>query len=371
DLLRSKEFSDVIIDVGEDGDHKKFYVHSLVLKTRSTYFRTALSDDWVKKQGNMIIYNKPNVTPKLFEIILDDDLKLDDLDIPEIIRLLLVSDELFLNELMNFIVDYMLSKRIESLKQYVNNIFEIENGHLAFKRLKKFYTNIIDWEPEVVKPFQAVLTTELFDKILEYHLVEASREFSTLVKPIRKSVESLMINRKHVELISCWIDKKENLSEYNTSNFPYKLKLLLNGNDKFSAEKFHRLCDGKGPTITLLRLKATNEIIGGYNPFEWKSPSAHMYEYTKDSFLFCINEENIQNSIVSRVQYGKYAIGQNKKLGPIFGKEGDDLALDSIYDDGPVMCKCIQSCYEKPIRKYKYDDEVAEYEIFQVIKRFN
>ncbi|CAJ0767214.1 844_t:CDS:1, partial [Entrophospora sp. SA101] len=79
-----------------------------------------------------------------------DDLKLDDLDIPEIIRLLLVSDELFLNELMNFIVDYMLSKRIESLKQYVNNIFEIENGHLAFKRLKKFYTNIIDWEPEVV-----------------------------------------------------------------------------------------------------------------------------------------------------------------------------------------------------------------------------
>ncbi len=215
------------------------------------------------------------------------------------------------------------------------------------------------------------MTTELFDKILEYYLVEARREFSTLVKPIRKSVESFMIDRKHVELFSCWIDKKENFSEYNSSNFPYKLKLLLNGNDKFSAEKFHKLCDGKGPTITLLRLKATNEIIGGYNPFEWKSPSTHMYEYTKDSFLFCINEENIHNSVISRVHFVKYAIGQNKKLGPIFGKEGDDLALDSIYDDGPVVCKCIQSCYEKPIRKYKYDDEVVEYEIFLVIKRFN
>ena len=61
---------DVIIKIGEGSDYKEFEAHSFVLLTRSIYFRTALSKEWVKKQGNKITFRKPNISPKIFKIIL-------------------------------------------------------------------------------------------------------------------------------------------------------------------------------------------------------------------------------------------------------------------------------------------------------------
>ena len=69
-LLDSDAYSDVIIQVGQELDYQEFRVHSLVLRTRSPYFNVALSSGWIRKQGNMIIFSKPNISPKVFEIIL-------------------------------------------------------------------------------------------------------------------------------------------------------------------------------------------------------------------------------------------------------------------------------------------------------------
>ncbi|CAG8781599.1 2213_t:CDS:2, partial [Racocetra fulgida] len=46
----------------------------------------------------------------------------------------------------------------------------------------------------------------------------------------------------------------------------YQFKLLIRGsNDGFKASEFHEKCDDKGPTLIVLRVKDTNEILGGYN----------------------------------------------------------------------------------------------------------
>ena len=68
--LDNADFCDVIIRVGEGKDIKEFKTHSFVLRTRSPYFRAALSDIWVKKQDNQIIFEKPNIHPEVFELIL-------------------------------------------------------------------------------------------------------------------------------------------------------------------------------------------------------------------------------------------------------------------------------------------------------------
>ena len=68
-LLESGEEYDVIIYAGENEDVEEIHAHSLILRTRSQYFRTAFSKDTEKKGGNYI-FKMPNVSPQTFKIIL-------------------------------------------------------------------------------------------------------------------------------------------------------------------------------------------------------------------------------------------------------------------------------------------------------------
>ncbi len=61
---------DVIIQIGENQNTKEFRAHSVILRARSPYFKSALSANWIKKKDNMITFSKPNVTPNIFDMIL-------------------------------------------------------------------------------------------------------------------------------------------------------------------------------------------------------------------------------------------------------------------------------------------------------------
>ena len=62
---------DVKIRVGAGQDVKIFRAHSNILKARSTYFKTALSANWIKKSDcGIILFEKENISPKVFEVFL-------------------------------------------------------------------------------------------------------------------------------------------------------------------------------------------------------------------------------------------------------------------------------------------------------------
>ena len=69
--LENGDDYDVIIKAGEDPDDKEFRAHSFVLRARSSYFKKALSSDWEKRDddGNYI-FDKPNISPEVFQLIL-------------------------------------------------------------------------------------------------------------------------------------------------------------------------------------------------------------------------------------------------------------------------------------------------------------
>ena len=69
-LFESSTTCDVSIMVGEAPNIETFKAHSVILTSRSPYFATALSSNWVKKEDDIIILTKPNITPKVFEILL-------------------------------------------------------------------------------------------------------------------------------------------------------------------------------------------------------------------------------------------------------------------------------------------------------------
>ncbi len=69
--LRESKFYDVEIMVGINDDIKTFKAHSIILEARSSYFKVAFSNNWVERSDNgIILFEKPNISPKIFELLL-------------------------------------------------------------------------------------------------------------------------------------------------------------------------------------------------------------------------------------------------------------------------------------------------------------
>jgi len=69
-ILNDADDYNVIIQVGENQNTKEFRAHSVILRARSPYFKSALSTNWITKKDNMIMFSKPNVIPSVFDMIL-------------------------------------------------------------------------------------------------------------------------------------------------------------------------------------------------------------------------------------------------------------------------------------------------------------
>ena len=69
-ILNDADDFNVTIQIGENENTKEFRAHSVILRARSPYFKSALSANWVTKENDMIMFNKPNITPTVFDMIL-------------------------------------------------------------------------------------------------------------------------------------------------------------------------------------------------------------------------------------------------------------------------------------------------------------
>jgi hypothetical protein len=236
----------------------------------------------------------------------------------------------------------------------------------------KFYNLTTDEFTNKVLPYKKILPKELYKDLLKHYLnlnnnqmIKKSepcltREIKVVEENDSNYVDSKIITSQHVELILKWI----NMNNSNTiiasifSKFIYKdtkrkMKLLLRGSrDGFTSEKFHEICDNQSHTIIIIKVKDSNEILGGYNPIAWK---AYGYTCTEDSFIFSFkNNYDVEDHILSRVVDKECAIINGD---PSFGFY--DLHL---FDE----CYCRRMSYEKPIRETKDLFSYDEYEVFQI-----
>jgi hypothetical protein len=113
------------------------------------------------------------------------------------------------------------------------------------------------------------------------------------------------------------------------SNFPpqfeefsvQRFALLWRGSrNGFNAKEFHRRCDSRANTLTLI-LDTNGNIFGGFTPVKWDSTGSSKCDDSQRSFLFTVKN---QHSIAAR----KFALKSDKKqsaiycissYGPIFG----------------------------------------------------
>src|SRR6266536_2781111 len=160
-----------------------------------------------------------------------------------------------------------------------------------------------------VRPYKKLLKRKLYENLLNSHLDPISEPIDNISLPrnikIERIIDSKIVNLDIVSTISRWIDKtviiNNKFTHIRELYLPYKFELLLRGSrDGLTSKTFHELCDGKPNTITFIKVKGTEEILGGYNPLKWESSGG--WFKTKDSFIFSFKNKNIKDAVISNVK---------------------------------------------------------------------
>ncbi|RHZ77485.1 hypothetical protein Glove_177g139 [Diversispora epigaea] len=238
-----------------------------------------------------------------------------------------------------------------------------------------------------IEPYRKILDKQLW-KDINQHLLIPERPVKSIILPPRSVLVtelppraekprepfSTIISDEHAAEISTWIDRRE--TAYNLTNIPYKFELILRGTrDGFSPQTFWNICHGHVCTVVLVKVKGTDEIVGGYNPLTWDKNTDGKWMETKDSFIFSLKNGNIQNSILSRVKITKYAVKNRTKNDQITGGScfGDfqmcsyksDFTLDDVS-----YCRSNGIYYEKPIRSSSLPYfSIINYEVFKIVRK--
>lgn len=103
--------------------------------------------------------------------------------------------------------------------------------------------------------------------------------------------------------------------------------------DGFASSDFHRRCDKKGPTLTLIR-STGGYLFGGYTSVSWESSEEFRWISDPDAFLFMLTNPYKTPPTKYRVNGdGKNAIGCKSTMGPTFGK-WDLCVYSNSHDNG-------------------------------------
>ena len=249
-----------------------------------------------------------------------------------------------------------LEKKIEEQNQTIElqgkKINEMEETilYLISKTTLKFFP------PYIMKKFREKNINYLKEMSKkEIHFEE--EEEKLIIDDVKKKIDSLnpevyvdrnlkteetMMNDYFAKLLNYWI------APYDTTAFTLIYKASECGDDSSS---FHKYCDGKYETVTLIKGK-NNNFFGAY--------------VTKDnrnrSFLF-----SLTNNKQFPIKKNEEDLFYNKKVGPSFGSEGSDLTISS-------GCLKNKDSFCEP-KSYKFDRfdligtkeknfEVEDYEVY-------
>jgi hypothetical protein len=222
-----------------------------------------------------------------------------------------------------------------------------------------------------VYPYKRIIPEDLHENLIRCFLdngYKPSKKLEQQTKKIGlKNINSKIITIQQAELISKWIDRLEITDELKNS---YEFKLILRGSrDGFTPGKFHEICDNKSHTVTIIKVKDSDEILGGYNPIGWEGSFIGKKGSTKDSFIFSFEQKDIENFTLSRVIDEKYAIYNGSEYGPSFGHSDLILAYVAMFFENYFThCYCKKYSYEKSIRETENYFTLEEYEVFQITK---
>ncbi|EXX78989.1 hypothetical protein RirG_009910 [Rhizophagus irregularis DAOM 197198w] len=231
-----------------------------------------------------------------------------------------------------------------------------------------------------VRPYRKLLDKQLYEELLNSYLEPGSVSRYNVLRPRKiknneikiddsQIIDSKIVDANIISTVSKWVNKVViNDNNYEELYLPYKFELLLRGSrDEFTPKKFHELCDGKANTVTFIKVKENEEILGGYNPLKWETTGR--WGKTNDSFIFSFKNKNINDAILSNVRYASYALDYSTSCGPKFGSDLNIFTISNNPSAAFDTTYCNKVRYERSIRDSIANFSIEDYEVFQIIRR--
>jgi len=225
------------------------------------------------------------------------------------------------NQLFAFIKDIKTdfleaSRRKEEVARDINILKVLENLSDQLQKQASLLPTLID--PTDAASFDAdsllkEKTTKMFEEAfeLEDEIFDLSLSFGQSLpnsRIVKKAQEAALLKR--------WVDPKKNIS----------FKLLYSGHkDGWMAADFHKKCDGKVNTLTII-LSNQGKVFGGFLDKAWNQ--SENYIITEKSWLFSLTSKEKYKLKSANSQYAGYG---SASYGPTFGGGNNDLYLSGDF----------------------------------------
>ena len=307
-------------------------------------------------------------------------------DITEIEKTMLISilerGDLELNEID--VWDYIVQWGIRQNQTLDKNISAWTKDD--FKELKKILQDIIplirfknissnDFYDKI-NPYKKIIDKEIYNELFQYYINYDNWQPRLLLRKGPRT-KGKLLNSQTKSLVSSWIEKRE-----DDNNISYYFKLIYRGTqDGFSRTMFERKCYNIKQTIVIMKTKETDELIGGYNPVCWnikeKPLNGYYWIKTGQSFIFKIDEDQLNDSTLSRVKTPKMAICHNYQTidlvcdGIKFHEKTinfSDLQL-LISTDNEPYCYYSYCSYENNLNFRGIVHLLEECEVYKLVKK--
>jgi hypothetical protein len=180
---------------------------------------------------------------------------------------------------------------------------------------------ILNLSSNDIKNMNGYSTKFVGDKLILSNFLEASGiQTDPNLAFSKENLEKINQNIKDQTTMPSYI-KIANIFMFNklkSSRLLYKA--TTNG---WTAQNFHKICDNRGPTITMATLK-DDRFIGAFSPISWGTVN-NQYINNPEAFLFDNDAKYTTNN--SLFGPNQVAIYQSELIGPTFGGGHDFLTL--------------------------------------------
>ncbi|CAB4405555.1 unnamed protein product [Rhizophagus irregularis] len=288
----------------------------------------------------------PSIFRILIKYIYSGTIILDEHQGNDLFEILAAADQFLLYELLEYLQDYIIQNRTDWIKR--NLMSPADYCHK-------------------VRPYKQLFPKNLQEDLLCYYLANDQPKSANIlpprVSPIK--IDSTIIGPQHTALIARWLDNEPTIRH----GIQYNFTLLFRASrDGYSINALKQQCACKGPTILVLKLRDSGQLIGGYNPIGWKSVKFGRGRGTKESFIFTLGDgTSPYDARISRIAYDNCdtEIDDLIWIGPKFGK-GPDLWVRMNADQSGEARK---GTYESSILETEGRFRWIECEIFSLMKK--
>ena len=200
---------------------------------------------------------------------------------------------------INLIIEYSKEKKIELL---------IPKKDISHDKQLNIITELIN-----IKKENKEIKKRLSDLEYKVDLLYKEKEKNNDLKGFEKTI---IKNQEEANKILKWI----------CPNNERKVKLLYKATlEENTPDDFHRKCDNKGATVTLIET-TKGRRFGGYTSLNWSSNEG--WKDDKEAFLFSLDNDKKYN-VIPDSQYKVYSCQGH---GPWFGNNGNiGLAYDKKF----------------------------------------